>query len=57
MKNASTNWDKIFIGFGILTIVSGIYLITQKDYLIGISGSFVGIGLVAMNIAKLKNQK
>ena len=42
MKNKYSTSDKLFIGFGIITIISGILLIVQKDYLMGISGSCVG---------------
>jgi len=48
MANANTNWDKFFFGFFIVTIISGIYLIFQKDYLIGISGAITGLFLIYM---------
>jgi len=48
-------WTGIFIGFGIVTIISGILLITMKDYLVGISGSVVGVWLVLQNMKQLKD--
>ena len=52
MKN---NWDKFFLGFFIVTVISGIYLIFQKDYISGISGSIVGVFLVFLNMNQIKN--
>lgn len=57
MKKTYTAWEKLFLGFGILTIVSGIYLIFQKDYVAGISGSLVGILLIFfMTMKQTKNK-
>jgi len=55
MAKSYTDWAKLFLGFGIVTIISGIYLILQKDYVIGISGSFVGVLLVIQNMMKTKD--
>jgi len=55
MENSKAFWDKVFIGFGIVTIISGIYLIVQEDYLIGISGTMVGIWLTFLNSKQSKN--
>ncbi len=43
MKNKYSTSDKFFIGFGFITIISGVLLVIQKDYLMGISGFFVGL--------------
>ena len=51
----TSNWNKFFLGFGILTIISGLFLIVEKDYVSGISGTVVGIWLIAMNYITLKN--
>ncbi len=56
MENTNTTSDKIFLGFGILTILSGLYLIVQEDYLIGISGSVVGVWLFLQNWKKIKDK-
>ena len=57
MENTDTVWGKLFIGFGILTVISGIYLIFQKDYLIGISGSITGFFLIYLqNMKKTKDK-
>ena len=55
MASKGNLWVKIWIGFGVITILSGIYLAVQGDYLIGISGSAVGVWLIAMNAKHLKS--
>ncbi|MEO1261388.1 MAG: hypothetical protein AAFZ15_21465 [Bacteroidota bacterium] len=57
MENVKKGSEKIFIGFGIITIISGIALIFQKQLLIGIAGSVVGIWLVWQNWKQLKEKK
>jgi hypothetical protein len=55
----NSNWDKFFFGFAIVTIISGIYLISQKEYVTGISGSITGAFLIylqRMNKSKEENQ-
>lgn len=49
--------NKLFLGIGIITIISGILLIIQEDYLIGISGSFVGLWLAYDNYKKIGNNR
>jgi len=44
MKN--TRWDNFFLGFFIVTVISGIYLIFQKDYVVGIGGTITGVFLI-----------
>jgi len=39
-------WSKLFFSFAIITIISGIYLIFQRDYVVGISGTITGIFLI-----------
>lgn len=47
MKNSKSNdWEKFSVAFGIVTLLSGIYLIFQQDYLIGICGSITGLFLI-----------
>lgn len=41
-----TNLDKFFISFAILTVISGIYLIIQGDYITGFFGSMTGLFLI-----------
>ena len=56
----NTNWDKFFFGFFVLTVISGIYLIFQKDYVSGISGSITGLFLIYLqkiNKTKEKDSK
>jgi len=58
MKNTNTTWGKLLLGFGILTIISGIYLIVQKDYISGISGSIVGVLMIYFqNMKETKDEK
>lgn len=52
MAKTNTSTGKLFLAFGILTVISGIYLIFQKDYVIGISGSIVGAMIVYQNMKK-----
>lgn len=42
----NSNWNKFFIGFAVVTILSGIYLITQQNYVTGIGGSVTGFFLL-----------
>jgi len=49
--------NKIFAGLGIVTIISGISLIYQNLYVIGIPGSIVGIWLTFDNLKKIKMKK
>jgi hypothetical protein len=55
VANKGILWVRIWIGFGFITILSGIYLAVQGDYLIGISGSLVGVWLIAMNVKHLNS--
>lgn len=52
----NTFWDKAFIGFGVIIIISGVLLAIQDQFLIGIPGSIVGIWLVVANMKKLKEK-
>ena len=59
MANTNSGWDKFFFGFFVLTVICGIYLIFQKDYLSGISGAITGLFLIylqRMNKAKENNE-
>ena len=50
MKN--TNWDKFFLGIGILTVLSGLYLIFEGEYFLGASGSITGLFLIYLHKMK-----
>lgn len=54
MANDETIWIKLFIGFGILTIISRIYLVIQKDCVSGILGSVVGAFIILLNSKGLR---
>lgn len=54
MEKSKTTWNKLFLGVGVIAVMSGIFLIVEGDYLIGTSGSIVGAWLVFENIKKLK---
>ena len=56
MENMNTVWDKVFIGFGIITIISGVMLVLQDQLLVGIAGSIVGVWLVITNMKKIKGK-
>ena len=54
----STSWDNFFLGFFILTVMSGIYFIFQKEYVTGIGGTITGLFLIylqKMNKTKEEN--
>ena len=58
MANTNTGWDNFFFGFFVLAVICGIYLIFQKDYVSGISGSITGLFLIYLqkkNKTKEKN--
>ncbi|MEL7338937.1 MAG: hypothetical protein AAGM67_00520 [Bacteroidota bacterium] len=56
-KMADSKWTKAFIGFGVLTILSGIALIVQSQYVIGIPGTIVGAWLIMQNVKNLNASK
>lgn len=56
MANNKVLWDRAFIGFGIVTIICGILLVLQKDYIAGVGGTIVGIWLVATNWYAIKGE-
>lgn len=56
MKDTKASSEKLFIVLGIITVISGIALMLQKQYLIGTSGSIVGVGLVLQNWKKIKEK-
>ena len=55
MENTSNGSKKLWIGFGIITIISGVILALEKP-LIGIPGVIVGIWLVVVNMRKIKSK-
>ena len=57
MAKSNTTWEKVFLGFGVLTVLSGVYLVFNEDYLIGISGSFVGLLLIYQNMNAFNQNK
>ena len=57
MADKQAIWEKIFLGFGVVTVMSGIYLVIQKDHVIGISGTMVGALLVYQNLRSLREHK
>jgi len=57
MSSKDSNWSKFFLGFAVVTVLSGIYLIFQKDYFIGISGAITGAFLLYMNLQQTGNEE
>ena len=56
MKN--TSWEKVFLGFFVVTVICGIYLIIRKDFVAGIGGTITGLFLIylqRMNKTKVVN--
>lgn len=54
MEKSKMSWDKVFLGMGVIAVMSGIFLIVEGNYLIGTSGSIVGAWFVFQNIKKVK---
>ena len=48
--------NKMFLGLGVITIISGILLVFQHQYLIGVPGSIIGVWLVISNWNKIKEK-
>jgi len=57
MEKSNKTWDNFFFGFGIITILSGVYLLWQGDYIIGASGSCAGFLLIYQNLMARKINK
>jgi len=57
MANKNTTSEKLFIGLGIITVISGILLALERHNLIGLSGSVVGVWLIIQNVKQLKEKK
>ena len=50
MKNNKKSKETyFFIGFGVLTVLSGLYMAFQQDYVTGISGAIVGAFIIYLN--------
>jgi len=56
MENLDNRNEKIFLGFGIITIICGIFLALENP-VIGIPGSIVGVWLTADNWKKIKSKR
>lgn len=48
--------NKLFVAFGGITILSGIYFLTIGKYLEGICGVSVGAWLVYLNLKKINDK-
>ena len=55
MENNGNGTIKLWIGFGLIAVISGVILVLDKP-LIGIPGTFVGIWLVVVNMRKIKSK-
>lgn len=55
MENSNSRSHKIFLGFGVITIICGIALAFENP-LIGISGSIVGVWLTVDNWKKIRSK-
>ena len=55
MANTNNGWTKFFFGLGILTVISGAYLIVQGLYVVGIPGSIVGAFIAWQNIQAINS--
>ena len=41
---------KLFLGFGVVTVMAGIYLAIQQNYVSGVCGAIVGVFVVYLNL-------
>lgn len=57
MANISGGSEKLFLGLGVITVLSGILLIFEENYIVGVSGTIVGLGLVFQNLKQLREKK
>jgi len=48
---------KLFLGLGVITVICGVLLMVQHNFVSGAGGSIVGIWLVVDNWKKLKNKE
>lgn len=48
---------KIFLGFGVVTTLSGMALVFMEDYISGVCGGIVGLWIVWENLKKIKSKK
>jgi len=55
-KQKSRNWSIVFLIFGIVATLCGIYLIFLGDYLIGVSGTISSAAVVAMVYKNMKKE-
>jgi hypothetical protein len=55
MSKSKIQPEKIWLAFAVITIICGVLLIFEKNYISGISGSIVGCWLAFENWKKLKD--
>jgi len=56
MGNTDSGWGNIFLLFGILAIISGMYFLFQKDYQGTIACCIIGALLIYPNIKSIKGE-
>lgn len=57
MTNTQRNWTKAILLLGVLAFCSGLMLLYLGDYILGTSGSIVGLSLAFKNYKKLTGQE
>lgn len=55
MAKTNKGWNNFFIGFGVVTTLSGIYQMIQSEFITGFFGAIVGVFLIYQNIQKPKD--
>ena len=53
---ANTTWMNFLFGLGILSVISGIYFIFQKNYIDGSCGILVGAFIVYLHLNGTKKE-
>lgn len=48
--------NKLFALVGLVAVVSGVFLALQDQYVVGIAGAIVGLGLLVQNVKKIREQ-
>lgn len=56
MANTESGWGNIFLAFGVLAIIAGIYFLFQKDYQGAIACSIIGALLIYPNMNSINDK-
>lgn len=57
MENAKKRVHKLWIGFGIITVISGILLAIEGNYVSGVGGTIIGFWLILQNLKPIREKQ